>query len=87
MGDYNKALKSLIDCGGLLLNEEQIKLRDRFSAWFGFSEFYEDWSKFETKNIIFYYRKDRNIRTDIEEFITLRQAAFEKIQGIFGSII
>ena len=85
IGNYDEAKKSLNICNNLPLNDEQNKLKDKFTVMFGFHEFYNDWNIFETENIIFHYRKDENSKTDIDAFILSRENAFIKIQNFFNS--
>jgi len=85
VGNYDEAKTSLDSCNDLSLNDEQYKLKEKFRVMFGFHEFYNDWSIFETENIIFHYRKDENSKIDIEQFIFSRENAFKKIQDFFDS--
>ena len=86
-GYHDEAKKSLNFCDNLFLNDEQKKLKEKFAVMFGFHEFYNDWNIFETENIIFHYRKDKNSKTDIDAFVLSRENAFIKIQSFFDSKI
>lgn len=85
VGNYDEAKKSLNICNSLPLNEEQQKLKEKFAVMFGFHEFYNNWTIFETQNIIFHYRQDENSKIDIEQFMLSRENAFVKIQSFFNS--
>ena len=85
VGNYDDVNKYLEICNGLSLNDEQLKLKEKFLVMFGVHDFYKDWTILETENFIFHYRKDKNSQVDIDAFILSREKAFTKIQNFFNS--
>jgi tetratricopeptide (TPR) repeat protein len=50
----------------------------------GLNRVYRRWNILETKNFVFHFQRETKVE-DIQEFATSRQAAFDSINGYFGS--
>lgn len=84
LGNHEAAAHALEHCEDVNLSVEQRRLKDKFSALFGFHPAYQNWTIYETENIVFHYRVDENSKTRLDEFALSRQAAFTKINEFFN---
>jgi hypothetical protein len=85
LGDYIKAKLALINSIESSSNEQQKTLANKFSNFFGFNCYYNNWKTLETEHIIFHYCKSSDI--DINNFVNLRELAFKASHEIFKSAL
>lgn len=64
--------------------EASLQKRNEQSIWFGFDITFENWTTFETKNIVFHFQ-DSSMLENKNIYIEEREKAFNKIRKFFNS--